>query len=160
MTFRVPKGLELIATGQRIRSVDEGGQAVTHWVTDVPISVAGFNLGRFKKEEATLKTGFVIDAYANIDTPDFVERLKTSSGGMPMGTMNTTMMLKPELSQGEAAVALYDDFFGPLPYKNMALSQQTACDYGQSWPMLVYLPICGFWDSTIRHGLGLRCRGA
>ncbi len=155
MTFRVPKGLELIATGQRMRSVEEGGQAVTHWVTDVPIAVAGFNLGRFKKEEATLKTGFVIDAYANVDTPDFVEKLKNSSGGMPMGTMNTTMMLKPELSQGELAMAIYDDFFGPLPYKNMALSQQAACNYGQSWPMLVYLPICGFWDSTIRHGLAL-----
>ena len=153
MTFRVPKGLDVIATGQRTRSVDEGGQTVTHWVTDVPISVAGFNLGRFKKEEATLKTGFVIDAYANMETPDFVEKLKNS--GAPMGTMNTTMMLKPELSQGEAAVAIYDDFFGPLPYKNMALTQQTACNYGQSWPMLVYLPICGFWDTTIRHELGL-----
>ena len=153
MTFRVPKGLELIATGDRVRSIDEGGLAVTHWVTDVPIAVAGFNLGRFKKEEATLKTGFVIDAYANIDTPDFVERVRNS--GLPVGTMNTTMMLKPELSQGDAAVALYDDFFGPLTYKHMSLSQQTACKYGQSWPMLVYLPICGFWDATIRHALGL-----
>jgi hypothetical protein len=153
MTFRVPKGLQLIATGRQVRAVDEGGQAVTHWVTDVPIAVAGFNLGRFKKEEATLKSGFVIDAYANTETPNFVEQLKNS--GLPMGTMNTTMMLKPELAQGETAVALYDDYFGPLPYKNMSLSQQTACNYGQSWPMLVYLPICGFWDTTIRHQLGL-----
>jgi hypothetical protein len=153
MTFRVPKGLQLIATGQLVRSVDEGGQAVTHWVTDVPIEVAGFNLGRFKKEEATLKSGFVIDAYANTETPNFVERVKNS--GLPVGTMSTTVMLKPELSQGEAAVEIYDDFFGPLPYKNMSLSQQTACNYGQSWPMLVYLPICGFWDTTIRHALRL-----
>src|ERR1700677_3993865 len=35
------------------------------------------------------------------------------------------------------------------------LTQQTACSYGQSWPMLVYLPICYFWDSTIQHQLGV-----
>jgi hypothetical protein len=153
MTFRVPKGIEVIATGQRTTSVDEGGQSVTRWKSDVPIAVAGFNLGRFKKEEATLKDGFIIDAYANTETPDFVEKLKNS--GAPMGTMNTTMMLKPALAQGEAAVALYDTYFGPLPYKGLAITQQTACNYGQSWPMLVYLPICSFWDSTIRHNLGL-----
>jgi len=37
----------------------------------------------------------------------------------------------------------------------VALTEQTACNYGQSWPMLVYLPICGFWDNTVRHQLGL-----
>jgi hypothetical protein len=153
MTFRVPKGLDLIATGQRTSEANEGAQTITHWKTDVPIAVAGFNLGRFKKEEATLKDGFVIDAYANTDVPAFVEKLRNS--GAPVGTMYTTGMLKPELAQGEAAVAIYDDFFGPLPYKGMALTQQTACNYGQSWPMLVYLPICAFWDSTIRHELGL-----
>jgi aminopeptidase N len=27
----------------------------------------------------------------------------------------------------------------------VALTEQTACNYGQSWPMLVYLPICAFF---------------
>jgi len=153
MTFRVPKGIDVLATGVRTRQVDEGGQTITTWKTDVPIAVAGFNLGRFKKEEATLKDGFVVDAYANTETPDFVEHLKNS--GMPVGTMSTLSMLKPELSQGEVAVEIYTDFFGPLSYKSVALTQQTACNYGQSWPMLVYLPICGFWDTTIRHQLGI-----
>jgi aminopeptidase N len=35
------------------------------------------------------------------------------------------------------------------------LTQQSACNYGQSWPMLVYLPICGFFDDTQRHFLGM-----
>ncbi|HEV2619020.1 MAG TPA: M1 family aminopeptidase, partial [Acidobacteriaceae bacterium] len=42
-----------------------------------------------------------------------------------------------------------------LPYDHVALTEQTACNYGQSWPMLVYLPICGFWDPTAQHMLGL-----
>ena len=37
----------------------------------------------------------------------------------------------------------------------MALTEQTACNYGQSWPMLVYLPICGLWDPTVQDQLGL-----
>ncbi len=52
-------------------------------------------------------------------------------------------------------VNIYTDYFGPLPYDHVALTQQTACNYGQSWPTLVYLPICYFWDSTIQHQLGL-----
>ena len=41
---------------------------------------------------------------------------------------------------------IYTGFFGPLPYDHVYLTQQTACNYGQSWPMLVYLPICYFWN--------------
>ena len=72
-----------------------------------------------------------------------------------MGTLTTVTALKGQVSQGSAAIQIYSDFFGKLPYDHVALTEQTACDYGQSWPMLVYLPICGFWDTTIQHQLGL-----
>jgi aminopeptidase N len=64
-------------------------------------------------------------------------------------------MLANELSQGQVAAQIYTDYFGPLPFPHIALTQQSACNYGQSWPMLVYLPICGFFDNTQRHFLGL-----
>ncbi|MEI9968982.1 MAG: hypothetical protein WDM87_10270 [Terracidiphilus sp.] len=64
-------------------------------------------------------------------------------------------MLANELSQGAAAAQIYTDYFGPLSFPHISLTQQSACDYGQSWPMLVYLPICGFFDATQRHFLGL-----
>jgi aminopeptidase N len=64
-------------------------------------------------------------------------------------------MLPVVLSEGSAAVQIYTNYFGKLPFDHLALSQQPACNYGQSWPMLVYLPICGLWDSTIQHTLGL-----
>ena len=35
------------------------------------------------------------------------------------------------------------------------MTQQTACGYGQSWPELVWLPICAFYYTTVRHQLGL-----
>jgi aminopeptidase N len=64
-------------------------------------------------------------------------------------------MLGPQLSQGAAAVDVYTTYFGALPFDHLALTQQSACNYGQSWPMLVYLPICGFLDQTQQHELGL-----
>jgi aminopeptidase N len=35
------------------------------------------------------------------------------------------------------------------------MTQQTACTFGQSWPGLVYLPICSYFDKTVRHAFGL-----
>ena len=170
MLFHVPKGLDLIATGKPVHSITDGGANVTEWTSDVPIPVAGFNLGHFQKEETTLKNGFIVDAYANTDLPDNIASLRNFANGdgaprsggivgatpqMALGSMSTTSMLKPALSQGQVAVEIYTAFFGPLQFNNLALTQQTACNYGQSWPMLIYLPICGFWDRTVQHELGL-----
>jgi aminopeptidase N len=82
-----------------------------------------------------------------------VQRL--SEHDQSLGSLNTTPMLANELSQGEAAAQIYTNYFGPLPFAQISLTQQSACNYGQSWPMLVYLPICGFFDDTQRHFLGL-----
>jgi len=128
----------------------------------------GFNLGRFQMKEAVIpgKLGddLTIDAYANSAPPDSFtqhEPLPTRSGGGMMensaiGTLSTPSMLPVELSQGEVAARLYTTYFGALPFTRVALTQQFACNYGQSWPMLVYLPICGFFDQTQQHFMGLR----
>jgi aminopeptidase N len=52
-------------------------------------------------------------------------------------------------------VQLYSDYFGPSLFKHMQLTQQTACNFGQSWPELVWIPICYYFDTTVRHSLGL-----
>jgi hypothetical protein len=155
MVFHVPKGLQLIATGTRVTESNEGKVTTTEWKTDVPLAVVGFNLGRFTMKEATvpgkLGDNLTVDAYANTTPPDNFEQM---AGGV-LGTLNTTSMLPVQLSQGEAAARLYTDYFGDLPFSRVALTQQYACNYGQSWPMLVYLPICGFLDSTQQHFMGL-----
>ena len=100
-----------------------------------------------------LKGQLTIDAFANKEPPDAVSRLRDSG---PFGMLTTTPMLGAELNQGEVAAQLYTNYFGALPFTHISLTQQSACNYGQSWPMLVYLPICGFFDSTQQHYLGLR----
>ena len=172
MTFHVPKGLELIATGTKTSDTSDGKVTTTEWKTDVPLAVVGFNLGKFIMKEAKVagKLGddLTIDAYANTSPPDaFAAAFNDSSiapGGSaldesargPVGAFNAAGMLPTELSQGEVAARIYTNYFGPLPFAKVAITQQFACNYGQSWPMLVYLPICGFLDSTQQHAFGLR----
>ena len=167
MLFHIPKGLELIATGTRLSEKTEGKITTTEWKTDVPLAVVGFNLGRFTRKEATVENkgaaNLTIDAYANTTVPDSFQQpdstlardVHAEDQGGPIGQIDTPLMLPVQLSQGEVAARLYSTYFGALPFTKVALTQQFACNYGQSWPMLVYLPICGFLDSTQQHEMGL-----
>jgi hypothetical protein len=154
MLFHVPKGLQLIATGTKVSENSDGKNTTTEWKTDVPLAVVGFNLGSFTMKEAKVedKSGgtLTIDAYANTTPPDELSDL-----GKGLGSFSPQSMLPVALSQGEVAARIYSSYFGPLPFAHVALTQQYACNYGQSWPMLVYLPICGFLDSTQQHFMGL-----
>lgn len=152
MTFHVPKNLQIIATGKEISKESEPGGMRVVWATQFPIPVAGFNLGDFKSAEEKTPQGFDVRAYANEELPDSIASHVES---LNLGTMTTTSSLKYEASQGSAAIQIYSDYFGKLPYDHVALTEQSACNFGQSWPMLVYLPICAFWDSTIQQRLGL-----
>jgi hypothetical protein len=154
MTFHIPKQLQIVATGKQISLTPEsGGMVKAVWESGSPIPVAGFNLGDFKTAGAKTPAGFSVDAYADVGLPEQYSPLTEMSD--TLGNLSAVGALKGEASQGNAAIQIYTDFFGKLPYDHVALTEQTACDYGQSWPMLVYLPICGFWDATVQHQLGL-----
>ena len=159
MLFHVPRELQIIATGTKVNEITEGKITTTEWKSETPLPVVGFSLGEFANKETKIGTPLsgelTIDAYANTDRPYLVRNLAQhlSEMNFGLGSLETTPMLASEISQGEAAAQLFTDYFGPLPFAHIALTQQTACNYGQSWPMLVYLPICGFFDDTQRHFL-------
>jgi len=152
MIFHTPKDIEIVATGSQLRDGQENKMRVSEWQTSSPIPVAGFNLGKFKSDLSERRSDLQVRSYANTDASAEVTDL---SGKILGGTMSTTGMLKQATSEGDAAVQIYTDYFGPLEFDHLALTQQSYCGYGQSWPMLVYLPICYFWDSTIKFQLGL-----
>ena len=165
-TFRIPKGLTMVFPGSKVSDTVDGDRAVTVWKADVPIPEAGFSFGKFKEDNAQLLDNtLTVEAYANLDATDFTTGLQTWASAMRMqgyrvvgidsiGTMNTTSMLKKALGEEQLAVPLYTDFFGPLPYKRLAVAQQTAPNYGQSFAGIVFLPITSFLDSTTRQRLG------
>ena len=169
MTFRIPKGMKMAATGARVSESNEGNQNVTVWKSEAPQTVAGFNFGRFKVEEAKLtKPEAFIQSYANEEPPDWVKSLKQFAEGqfpvlgsqqtgadVALGSMNTTVLNKKALAEGELAVQLYTAYFGPSSFTHLQITQQTNCFFGQSWPGLVWIPICYYFDTTVRHQLGL-----
>jgi len=166
MTFHIPKGMKIAATGELVSETNDGGQNVTVWKSEVPQTVAGFNFGRFKEEEAKLtKPDVLVQSFANQDPPSWVEGLQRAvggdlptmgshmEGGAALGTMSTTGLIKKALAEGELATEVYSDYFGPSSFKRLAITQQTACTFGQSWPELVWIPMCYFFDTTVRHQL-------
>lgn len=154
MTFHIPKGMKMAATGQLVSESNDGGQNVTVWKSEAPQTVAGFNFGRFKMEEGKLaKPEYLVQSFANQESPDWVQSLQHAASGdelptqglhtgpeVSLGTMSTTGLNKKALAEGELAVELYTDYFGPSSFKHLQVTQQTACNFGQSWPELVWIP--------------------
>jgi aminopeptidase N len=140
-----------------VQEASDGKGTITEWKTDVPLPVVGFSLGDFAMKEDTFGSALsgkvIVDAYANKETSDTFTAL--AQQGASLGTLSTLPMLETELSQGRVAAQIYTDYFGPLSFDHISLTQQAACNYGQSWPMLVYLPVCGFFDTTQQHALGI-----
>ena len=173
LTFRIPKGMKIAATGELVSESNEGGEYVTVWKGPVPLTVAGFNFGKLKKEETKLtKPEYLVQSYANEEPPDWVLALQNAAAGgdlprqagqnsilgrpqVALGTMDTRSLMKRALAEGQLSIELYSDYFGSIGYRTLSMSQQTACNFGQSWPGLVWLPICSYFDTTVRHQLGL-----
>jgi hypothetical protein len=166
MTFRIPKGMKIAATGAMLSESNDGGQNISVWKSETPQTVAGFNFGKFRVEEGALtKPEMHIRSFANEESPNWVESLqRAASGELPgqaamsgvaLGTMSTTSLNKKALAEGELAVQLYTGYFGPSSFTHLAITQQTACNFGQSWPGLVWIPICYYFDTTVRHQLGM-----
>ncbi len=117
----------MVATGIPGKAYVEGDVGTTEWKADVPQAVAGFNFATYKKEEAVAEDEkYKIEVYANTQW--------YSEGSM----------LKREVAEGQLAVHLYTDYFGPAPYQRLALTEQPTNRFGQSWPALIYMPHASF----------------
>src|SRR5271169_3570272 len=82
MDFRIPKGMKIAATGALVGDSNDGGQNVTVWKSEAPQTVAGFSFGRFKEEENKLtKPDYLIQSYANEESPDWVNSLNRAAQG-------------------------------------------------------------------------------
>ena len=182
MTFHIPKGLKIAATGKRLKEVEEGNENLTEWDSQVPQTVAGFNFGKFKREEFILegKKGqdgkpasepYLLETFANPEPPSYLNDLTGAGGGGgigstdgmnnegfseadALGNMGTLGLMKKAMAEARVAIQIYTEYFGEAPYKRLAMTQQTAPGFGQSWPGLVYLPITYFLDSTARKAFG------
>jgi hypothetical protein len=147
LTFKVPHSNVLISVGKLESQRTEAGFAVSHWVTPVPIAVAGFNYGQYQKMDFPDPiTHYEIAGYYLADLPD---TLRPYEHGALSG-MSPMSMTKYVLDQTRAQMELCTLYFGRAPYENVYVTEQPDFGFGQSWPNLVYLPISAYIDSTQR----------
>jgi len=165
MTFRTPKDYVMVATGQPVDEALEGDLIVTRWKSEVPLAVAGFNYGKFKKTAVTdEKVRYTFECYANKEIPDVLKSVQQQAAAYEaegyrtettLGALNTVGMMDKARAEAQAAVGLYSDLFGPIPYGRIAMTQQPYLGFGQAWPMLVYMPIVAYLDNNYKHQLGI-----
>jgi len=165
ITFHAPKGLTVVGVGQRVSEKNQGGDVVSQWKSDEPLLVAGFNYGDFKKKERVDDvTKVKLEAFATAEPPDWLKSSSRSLSEEILGSLPTEngaagMMLSPSAMADQVLVdalnaeRLYTAWYGPNAYGRLAVTQQPAFTWGQSWPTLVYLPISAFLDPTTRWRL-------
>jgi len=148
LTFKVPPSNVVISIGKLEGQSTEAGFAVSHWVTPVPVAVAGFNYGQYKKLDfPDPVTHYNISGYYLAELPD---TLKAHRDQAFLSSMAPNSMTKYALDQARAQMQVCTLFFGKAPYDNVNITEQPDFNFGQSWPNLVYLPISAYIDSTQR----------
>jgi hypothetical protein len=147
LTFKVPQKYTLVGVGTLAKESREGDFAVSQWVSEVPLAVAGFNYGLFKKKEITdTDTNYKIEGYATAEMPDYMRSFNTSG-------MTPSRLTDNAIVDAQNSMRVFTRWFGEAPYGRIAITQQPQANFGQSWPTLVYLPLISFLDSTQRYML-------
>jgi len=170
LEFEYPPGWTLVATGKatavaaRGAAANANGQLTSRWVSERPIPLAGFNLGKYKV--ATVQAGSVtVETYATAGVErDFpTARIQTVVPDPADPTSRRGQVIvptRPSPAQNEVTVAesaaraiqYYADRFGPYPYSHLALTQMPGRD-SQGWPGLVFLSSYAFLDQQGREQL-------
>jgi len=170
LQFEFPQGWTLVATGKPTPVVPseapaKANQQTLRWVSERPIPLAGFNLGKYKL--VTTHAGEVsVETYATAGVergfpsppiqvleqgaPDTPSRL-----GPKLIEPNRPAPLQSEALVGETAaraIRYYAERFGPYPYSHLALTQMPGRD-SQGWPGLVFLSSYAFLDREERQQL-------
>ena len=145
LTFKVPRKYRVISIGKLQSESTEQDFAVSHWVTAIPVAVAGFNYGAYQKVDITDE----IDHYrlAGYYLSELPSNLKQYGA---LQTMAPHRMTQYALEQTRAQMQLCTYYFGKIPYEDVSITEQPDFNFGQSWPDLVYLPISAYTDSTQR----------
>jgi hypothetical protein len=175
LTFRFPQKFQIVGVGTETENRVEGDTRISVWKSTMPLRVAGFNYGKFKKlSTSDGPSSMTVDVYTNPGTPDIISQinqiLEANNGGgnwneeggfgLPTGPTNirvdTAKLAQSAMADGINTARTGNAFFGPLvSNKRVAITQQSAWFFGQSWPSLIYLPYTAFLDGTTRMNLGL-----
>ncbi len=174
LEFDYPQGWTLVATGKPVpASASDAtekakGMETSRWISERPIPVAGFNLGKYKVAK-TQAGDVMVETYATTaverDFPSGAIRTvePNPSDISPMSPNIPPQVIVPsrpsparnEVTVGESAaraIRYYAERFGPYPYSRLALTQMPGND-SQGWPSLVFLSSYAFLSNEERQQL-------
>jgi hypothetical protein len=178
LTMHWPRRLRLVATGVKLDEREDGDFRVSHWRTDHPASVAGFNLGDYAF--ASLAAGtHSVDVYANrtleqalnnrLGAPTFdIPRMPSPIGpeGQPAANLMSIIPATPSPADAlkqlgreiDSSIRFYENFSGPFPFQKLGVSQIPGT-FGQGWPGLLYISTFSFLPPAAQQRAGLTERG-
>lgn len=158
LTFRYPPGWTLVATGKTAPAPtqDAGQDQVSRWVSERPIPVAGFDLGKYVRA-ATQAGNVIVETYATAGverdfpkaSPQAAPPNPASRAGIMLPIPVIPLSPSPARNAMEVAEATaqsiryYAEHFGPFPYSKLALTQLPGRD-SQGWPGLIFLSSYAF----------------
>jgi hypothetical protein len=167
LTFKYPQDWTLVATGKPAEATSEhaeAGQQPSRWVSERPIPLAGFNLGKY--HEVTTKAGNVtVETYATLGVErDFPsEPIQVISPPPTDRSARRPQIITPTnpspaqnaLAVGGVAARAIEYFaerMGAFPYSRLALTQLPGRE-SQGWPGLIFLSSYAFLNDQERERL-------
>ncbi len=175
MSFRYPRELELVATGTRPEIREQGRWREALWVTEVPVPLAGFNLGNYEVREKQAGAHRVA-VYANrlleprlaraaaaspsTDTEETETETPTDNPAQPTSNSDPPPLGPPSALADQVAgdvahaITYFSQLFGPFPYRQLNVSQIPG-NFAQGFPGLLYLPTYTFLSPADHARVGL-----
>jgi hypothetical protein len=150
ITFEYPSDWTLVATGKQVSSAVAGGLRTTRFVTDKPISRAGFNMGRFVAASASAGQ-VAIHAYGARNVERGIAEAEGRAGRRPEPARETQQIA----DRAASTVSFLSEELDPFPYSTLAITQLPGL-LSQSWPGLIYLSSAAFLSPDERSAIGIR----
>ena len=164
LTFRYPKQLTLVATGDRMEDRVDGEVRTSRYKTSGPVRVAGFNLGQYG-EVKLARSGYSIEVFANRALEPSLQpkppvimmphspQLSRRPDIMPAPPVTPPIRPVSRLADLAENVAGAFEFmkaeFGSVPIKTLTVSPIPGA-FGQGFPGLVYLSTLAYLRSEER----------
>jgi len=169
LQFRWPQGWTLVATGKPApvlpgQAARPGDEQIARWVSERPIPVAGFDLGKYR--QATARAGKVdVQTYATAGVENNfptnpIQIIEPNPRDLARQRAEMIAPPKPSPAKTEVHVAesaahaiqYYAERFGPYPYSQLSLTQLPG-HQSQGWPSLIFLSSYAFLTDAEREQL-------
>lgn len=173
LTFRYPKNLVLVTGGTAVEDRTEDASRITRHKFDLPVRLAGFNLGNFQSLTVE-QAGYRIEVYANRSLENALRPApQTAAQQPPPAVPRARRRLQltpppdseiepPRITAPDPAARIHQlansvvqalEFmtaeFGPAPVRNLAVTPIPG-RFGQGFPGLIYLSTLAYLNPEQR----------